>query len=88
MTAPMHTEHEFRWPVGEVCYDCHISASEAYAQLAAREEVALDMATRAAKTLMEIAGCDIDEPHTGLTWAMNEARLAIEDMRTMEEVTP
>jgi hypothetical protein len=41
-----------------------------------------ELAHRAAETLREIADCD-ETGHTGMTWAQEEARKALKDMRSI-----
>ena len=79
-------EHQFVEWQATVDRDVALAEAEALRErlAEARKENALDMATRAAKTLLEIAECDIEEPYLGLTWVMNEAKEAIADMRSIE----
>ena len=44
-----------------------------------------EMLERAAQTLREIADCD-ETGHTGMTWAQEEARKALKEMRTISGV--
>ena len=43
------------------------------------------MIRRAAQTLRDIADCD-EEGHTGMTWAQNEARQALKDIRSIGDI--
>ena len=59
------------------------TAGEELGHLETKLETALDMVTRASQTLLEIADCDLPG-HTGVMWAMDEAKQALADIRTME----